>query len=300
MISRPRGLWTAIATPITSEYTCDTGRLVAQSHRLLEQGCDGLALFGTTGEGPEFTTLERQLALENLLAAGIPASCLIVSASSATPADALELARHATDAGVAGVLLMPPFFIRGGVTDDGVFRFYSTMIDRIDRPQLKILLYHIPGVSGIAVRPPVIRRLLERYAENIIGIKDSGGDWNYTKELLGRFSELSIFTGTEVHIHLALAQLGAGTICGLGNVIAPILRQFFDCPSITERRRLLPLIQKVDSIMSRGVFVACLKTWIAAETGDPGWKLTMPPVMPLPTIEAQHLIADFRKFVPRG
>ena len=292
-----RGLWTATLTPVDAAYRCDVGRLQAHCRRLIEQGCDGIALFGTTGEGPALAAAERMHALEALLAGGFPPERVIVSASAAALPDSVELARQATKAGVAGVLLMPPFFFREGIGDEGVFRFYATLIDRIGDPALRALLYHIPGASGLAVRPPVIRRLMERYPGNIVGIKDSGGDWGYTEELLRRFSSLAIFTGTEIHIHLALQQHGAGTICGLGNVIAPLLRRLFNAANITERRRFLPAIQRADSIMSRGAFIACLKAWIAAETGDPAWSRPLPPMAPLPALDAARLAADFAAFL---
>jgi 4-hydroxy-tetrahydrodipicolinate synthase len=291
------GLWTAALTPIDASYRCDVPRLAAHCRRLFEQGCDGVALFGTTGEGPAFGAGDRRRVLEELLAGGLEAKQLIVSASTASLPDSIDLARQATRAGVAGVLLMPPFFFREGIGDEGIFRYYSALIDALGEPNLRALLYHIPGASGVPVRPPVIRRLLDRYPENIVGFKDSGGDWAYTEELLRRFSSLAIFTGSELHIHLALQQHGAGTICGLGNVIAPLLRRLFDAPGITERRRLVPLIQRADSLMSRGPFVACLKAWVASEAGDPEWARVLPPMAPLPGLDSRRLAEDFRRFL---
>ena len=244
MADQLAGFWTAILTPVDRDYRCDVGRLGAHCRRLIDEGADGIALFGTTGEGPIFSTAERWRVLDALLAEGFAPHRLIVSASAASLPGSIELARHATQAGVAGVLMMPPFLYRDGIGDDGVFRYYAALIDRLGEPSLRALLYHIPGVSGVPVRPPAIRRLMERYGEVIAGLKDSGGDWSYTEELLRRFSRLRIFTGSELHIHLALQQRGAGTICGLGNVIAPLMRRLFDAPTITERRRLLPLIQR--------------------------------------------------------
>jgi 4-hydroxy-tetrahydrodipicolinate synthase len=291
------GFWTAVLSPVDRDYRCDARRLAAHGRRLFAQGCDGIALFGTTGEGPVFGAAERRRVLDALLADGIEPRRLIVSASAASLPDSVELARHAVKAGVAGVLMMPPFFFRDAIGDEGVFRYYAALIDRIGDPALRGLLYHIPGTSGVPVRPPVIRRLMERYGEVIAGFKDSGGDWSYTEELLRRFSRLAIFTGSELQIHLALRHRAAGTICGLGNVIAPLLRRLFDCPGITERRRLLPFIQRADSLMSRGPFIACMKAWIAAESNDPEWLRVLPPVAPLPALDAIRLAADFRAFL---
>jgi 4-hydroxy-tetrahydrodipicolinate synthase len=294
---RLAGFWTAALTPVDSAYRCDVARLAAHCRHLFDEGCDGVALFGTTGEGPAFGAGDRRRVLDELLTDGLPPERLIVSASTASLPDSIDLARQATDAGVAGVLLMPPFFFRDGIGDEGVFRYYTALIDGIERPDLRALLYHIPGASGVPVRPPVIRRLVERYPDNVVGFKDSGGDWGYTEELLRRFSKLAIFTGSEIHIHLALRHHGAGTICGLGNVIAPLIRRLFDAPGITERRRLVPLIQKADSLMSRGPFVACLKAWVAADTSDPAWARVLPPMAPIPGLEATRLAADFRRFL---
>ena len=270
---------------------------MAHCRRLFDQGCDGVALFGTTGEGPAFGAADRRRVLDDLLADGLPPERLIVSASTASLSDSIDLARQATRAGVAGVLLMPPFLFREGIGDEGIFRYYVALIDGLAEPGLRALLYHIPSVSGVPVRPPVIRRLVDRYPGNVVGIKDSGGDWAYTEELLRRFSQLAIFTGSEIHIHLTLQHHGAGTICGLGNVIAPLLRRVFDAPGITERRRLMPLIQRADSLMSRGPFIACMKAWLAADTGNSEWLRVLPPMAPLPGLEANRLADDFRRFL---
>ncbi len=284
-------------TPIDSAYRCDVPRLMAHCRRLFDQGCDGVALFGTTGEGPAFGAADRRRVLDELLADGLPPERLIVSASTASLSDSIDLARQATRAGVAGVLLMPPFLFREGIGDEGIFRYYAALIDGLAEPGLRALLYHIPSVSGVPVRPPVIRRLVDRYPGNLVGIKDSGGDWAYTEELLRRFSQLAIFTGNEIHIHLTLQHHGAGTICGLGNVITALLRRVFDAPGITERRRLMPLIQRADSLMSRGPFIACMKAWVAAETGEPEWLRVLPPMAALPGLEANRLADEFRRFL---
>jgi 4-hydroxy-tetrahydrodipicolinate synthase len=289
--------WTAVLTPFDADYSCDVERLSAHCRDLVDQGCDGVALFGTTGEGPAVGTLDRKRTLDGLLESGFPAERLIVSASTATLPESAELARHATRSCGCPVLVMPPFLFRDAIGDEGVFRYYATLLDRISEPNLRVILYHIPGVSGVPLRPPVIRRLVERYPDVIAGIKDSGGDWDYTEELIRRFSQLDVFTGSEMHIHLSLRQQGAGTICGLGNVIAPLLRMFADAPGITERRRLLPLIQRADTIMSRGPFVACLKAWMTSLHRDPVWNRVLPPMSPLVARDAQRVSDDFRRFL---
>ena len=199
-LPRARCLVAAIATPLSPDFRPDQDRLLARAQALMAAGCDGITLFGTTGEGAEFAVADRIAALEALLAAGVPARRLIVSAGALSIPDVARLAAHATDAGVDGVLLMPPTVFRDGITEDATFRYYDTVIARIDRPGLRLYLYHFPGISGVPITPQVVRRLDERHPGTIAGIKDSGGDAEFSAELTRRFSHLSLFIGSETQL----------------------------------------------------------------------------------------------------
>ena len=193
-------LMVAITTPVDPDLRPDHARLVARIRHLMAMGCDGVALFGTTGEGAALAVEDRTEALDAIVAAGIDPKRIVVSVGALPVPDIVRLIQQATDHGVHGVLLMPPCAFRDGITEDGAFQFFRTVIDRTDRPQLNLYLYHFPGISGVPVTPGVVRRLDERYPGMIAGVKDSGGDADYTEMLVRRFSHLSIFTGTEIHL----------------------------------------------------------------------------------------------------
>jgi 4-hydroxy-tetrahydrodipicolinate synthase len=286
----------AIATPITGELAPDVPLLLARSRALLENGCDGIALFGTTGEGAHFAPRERMATLEALVAAGLPPARLVVATGALSLLDVVELSRHAVGQGVAACLLMPPCFYRGGLTEDGAFRWYAAAIDRIGSDRLRLLLYHFPDISGVPITPGTVRRLVERYGAQIAGIKDSGGDLDVTESLLRRFSELAVFTGTETHVPAAMASGARGTICGLANVIPHLMRRMLQAPSLPERRRFVPLVRAVDAILSRGPFIAAVKAVVAAATGEPGWRRMVPPAGPLSMVDEGRLLEDFGRF----
>ena len=298
MIGLPRHdcLVVAIATPVTRDLAPDVPLLLDRSRDLLEAGCDGIALFGTTGEGAHFTPRERMATLEALVAAGLPPGRLVMATGALALPDVVELSRHAVAQGVAACLLMPPCFYRGGLTEDGAFRWYASAIDHIGTERLRLLLYHFPDISGVPITPGTVRRLVERYGPQIAGIKDSGGDLDVTEALLRRFSELAIFTGTETHVPAAMASGARGTICGLANVIPRLMRRMLDAPSLPERRRFVPLVRAVDSILSRGPFIAGVKAIVAAVTGEPGWRRMVPPAIPLPMVDEARLLEDFGRF----
>ena len=213
-----------------------------------EQGCDGIALFGTTGEGAEFSVADRTETLDGLIAAGIEPGRIVVSTGALAIPDVVKLTSHAVDRAVAGVLLMPPCVYRGGITEDGAFRFYEAVIEQVSDPRLRLLLYHFPDICGVPITPQVVRRLDERYQGIIAGVKDSGGDLDFTQDLVRRFSHLSIFTGSEIHLPEVLQTGARGTICGLANVMPRLMRAMVDLPTAFDRRGTLPYLLSGDMI----------------------------------------------------
>lgn len=260
---------------------------------LLEQGCDGVTLFGTTGEGAEFCVADRMAALDAVIASGVPPHRIIVSVGALSIPDIVALIGHATDRAVDGVLLMPPCVYRSGIGEEGTVRFYRTVIDRVSRPAWRLYLYHFPDICGVPITPQVIRRLEERFPGIIAGVKDSGGDLDYTQDLIRRFSHLSVFTGSEIHLPDVLATGARGTICGLANVMPRLMRAMMDLPTAFDRRTILPHLVSGDAILSRRPFIASTKAVVAEVMNDEEWLRVVPPMSDLPTLERQQTVADF-------
>lgn len=286
----------AAATPVTADLSTDAVLLSAHCRMLLDAGCDGIALYGTTGEGPEFTNADRMAGLEAVLRSGVPARRLIVSATALSIGHAVDIARHAMDAGVDSILLMPPCMFRSNVTAEGTFRFYATVIDRIGRDDLRLCLYHFPDICGVPLTPPVVRRLDEAFPGIVTGIKDSGGDFDVTEGFIRAFGHLGVYTGSETHLPQALAAGGRGTICGLGNVMPRLLRGLLDAPTAFDRRRLVPLIASADAILSRQSFGAAVKTVLAHVTGEAAWARMLPPLDALHEPEKGWMLRDFERW----
>lgn len=263
---------------------------------LMEQGCNGVALFGTTGEGAEFSVDDRIATLKDLAISTVDPDRLVVSVGALAIPDVVKLADNATNLGVHGVLLMPPCVYRSGIDESGTFRYFATVIERIGRSDLRLYLYHFPDISGVPITPQVVRRLDERYPGIIAGVKDSGGDIDYTLDLVRRFSHLSIFTGSENHLPELLTVGARGTICGLANVMPRLLREMIDCATAFDRRALLPHLLACDTILSRRPFIPSAKAIVADIMCDPEWRRVLPPMTEILAIERQRMVADFAKW----
>ncbi len=257
---------------------------------LLAAGCDGVALFGTSGEGPSFSVEERIAVLEALLAEGLDAARIIVGTGCAALPDTVRLTRHAAAAGCGGQLVVPPFFF-GQVLDDGVFSAYARILEGSATEHPRVLLYHIPAVSGVALGIETIEKLAVSFPELVVGVKDSSGDWGYTAQLIARRGALDVLVGNEPDIARAIAAGGSGTICGLANVVPGLLRRLCDDPEGPDGARLSAAVTALASGFDRRPIIPALKAMMAAAADDTAWNRVRPPLTALGQDDINELAA---------
>jgi 4-hydroxy-tetrahydrodipicolinate synthase len=292
------GLWCAMLTPLDASGGVDHGLLVAHARSLLAKGVDGVAPFGTTGEGQSFSFAERVAGVDALLAGGIPAERLVAATGCAALPETVALTRHGVQAGSAACLVLPPFFWKDA-TDDGLFAWYAQVIEAVGDARLRIYLYHIPQVSGTPLSVDLIARLASAFPGVIAGVKDSAGDWTNTEALLARVPQLAILVGHEPHLPRLMRAGGAGTICGVGNIYPALVRALLS-PAVTaaDEKRMVTFLD----IAFRQPFLAGFKAILAEQTRNTGWRAVRPPLLPLADGPRQTLLAALRDagLSPRG
>ncbi len=286
----PRGVWCAVLTPFGPDGAPDFERLARHVRRIFAAGVDGIALFGTTGEGQSLSLGERRAGLDSLLAAGISPAQIMAATGCASIAETIELTRHAVECGCAGALVLPPFFFKD-VTDEGVYASYARVIDGTGDSRLRVYLYHIPQVSGVALSTTVIERLTVDYRDNIAGVKDSEGKLGHTQDLLARFPTLAIFVGHEPHLPAALAAGGAGTICGIANVFPRLLRRLNDTALAGGGQEELARLEAFIAVLLRYPLFAAFKALQADLCGDDGWRSLRPPLVQLDNAQRRAWLA---------
>ena len=284
------GLWCAMLTPLDTAGGVDHGMLVAHAKSLLARGVDGVAPFGTTGEGQSFSVAEREAGIDALLAGGIPGDRLVAATGCAALPETIALTRHGVRAGCAACLVLPPFFWKDA-TDEGLFAWYAQVIEAVGDPRLRIYLYHIPQVSGTPLSVDLIARLAAAFPGIIAGVKDSAGNWDNTQALLDRVPQLAILVGHEPHLPRLLRGGGAGTICGVANVFPALVRALFS-PDVTaaDEQRIVTFIE----IAFRQPFLAGFKALLAEQTRNPAWRSVRAPLLPLPADSRRALLAALR------
>ena len=290
---RLTGVLAPVLTPFRADLSPDPARLVAHCRWLLEHGCVGLAPFGTTSEANSLSVEERERLLEALLDAGVPADRLVPGTGCCALPDTVRLTAHAVRRGCAGVLVLPPFYYKN-VSDDGLFRAFAELIERVGDDRLRVYLYHIPPVAQVGFGPALVERLLEAYPRAIAGMKDSSGDLDHTRLVLERFAArgFDVFVGSERFLLENMRRGGAGCITATGNVNAAAIDRLFRGWSGPGAQGLQDGVNAVRGAIEKAPVVAALKAILADHRRDPGWEVLRPPLVPLAPARREALLAE--------
>jgi 4-hydroxy-tetrahydrodipicolinate synthase len=289
------GVLAPVITPFDRNLAPDAERLARQCRWLLSQGT-GLAVFGTNSEANSMSGEEKGSLLNRLVEAGIDPQRMMPGTGACALTDAVSLTRQAVHLGCAGVLMLPPFYYKG-VSDDGLFGYYSEVIERVGSARLRIYLYHIPPVAQVGVSLRLIERLLKAWPRVIAGIKDSSGDWDNTNAMLAaKWDDFSVFSGSEGFLLRNLRAGGAGCISALANIapsaIERLCREWRSPEAAAAQQDLVEL----RNIMQKYPMIAALKA-VAAHFGeDPQWQLPRPPLVGLNERQRTTLIADLAEY----
>src|SRR2546423_4338645 len=213
---RIRGVLAPVVTPFKADLSPDPQRFVRHCEWLLSQNC-GLAPFGTTSEANSMSTHERIFLLDALFAAGVDPSRMMPGAGCCSITETVELTAHAIKHGCAGVLMLPPFYYKN-VSEEGLYRYFSEVVQRVGDTRLRIYLYHIPPVAIVGVSVKLVERLLKAYPNAIAGMKDSSGDWNNTKAFLDAFAVRAGQAVSGLHVLVRPRAVPVSTMphCGAG------------------------------------------------------------------------------------
>ncbi len=286
----PRGVYAAVLTPFDDGLEPNLKAYVAHCRWLLASGCDGLAPLGTTGEANSLSLAQRLGLIEAGAEAGLPMERCIIGTGSAALADAVALTKAAVKAGSAGALLLPPFYYKNP-SEDGLFAFFSEVIQRVGDGKLRCYLYHFPQMSAVPITPALIARLKAAYGAIIAGVKDSSGDWSYTANLLKEIPGFGVYSGTEEFLLANLRAGGAGCISASTNITAPLAQAVYRAWQQEDADALQESLTAARLVLQAFPLQGGLKELMARRTGDRQWLNIIPPNRPLSPAQRDDLFA---------
>jgi 4-hydroxy-tetrahydrodipicolinate synthase len=283
-----RGVIAAIATPVDEAGVPDTARAVKLARFLLDNGCDGLNVLGTTGEATSFSLDQRKTVMSAYKQSGLPLERMMVGTGAAAVADAVALTRHAAELGFAGALVLPPFYYKG-VPDDGLVAYIEAIVQATVATPVPIYLYHFPQQSGLHWHVALVGRLLERFRGRIVGLKDSSGDMAYAREAASISSDFAVFPSTEAVLLEARGGAFAGCISATANLNADLCQAAWAKGDHAALERAVTIRKLFDG----KALVSGVKALLAHIHGDPALARVTPPLAPFPAADRAAAVAGY-------
>lgn len=282
------GVIAAIATPIDESGAPDLARAMKLARFLLDNGCDGLNVLGTTGEATSFSLAERKAVMDAYKTNGLPLSRLMVGTGAAATADAVALTRHAAELGFGGALVLPPFYYKG-VPDDGLVAYIDTIVKATADKPIPLYLYHYPAMSGLPWHITLIKRLLESYSSRIVGLKDSSGDMDYARAAAALSKDFAVFPSTEACLLEARSGTFAGCISATANLNPDLCGQAW----ATGDAAALDAAVAIRKLFEGKPLVSGVKALLAHIHGDPALARMKPPLAALAAADRNAVTAGY-------
>jgi len=287
------GVYAAALTPQTGAGAPDIDLMASHCRWLLDNGCDGLAILGTTGEANSFSVDERIAILDGLNEAGIPGGALMPGTGACAVPDAVTLTRAALRNGAKGVLMLPPFYYKNP-TDDGLFAAYSEIIQAVGDANLKICLYHFPQMSAVPISYSLIERLLKEYPGTVVGMKDSSGNADNMIGAAKAFPGFAVFAGSDELLLPLLEAGGAGCITACANVGMRLAGEVYQgWKNGGDVQAAHETLTQVRNAIMKFPLSAGLKTLMARHSGNDGWLNIRPPLMRMSENDRETLFETF-------
>ncbi len=288
------GVLSPVVTPFNDDLSVDPDRLISQCQWLLSQNV-GLALFGTNSEANSMSVGEKMLLLDRLIEGGIDPGRMMPGTGCCALTDTVQLTSHAVKLGCSGSLMLPPFYYKG-VSDDGLFRSYAEIIERVGSSALRIYLYHIPPIAQVGISLDLIERLIKAYPNNVVGVKDSSGDWGNTESMLQRgWDDFRVFCGSESFLLQTMQQGGAGCISATANINPAAIHELFVDWQSADADSLQQGLDTIRDLTQSYPMIPALKSVVAAFGGRKEWGIVRPPLVALAEPERKALVAQLKQ-----
>jgi 4-hydroxy-tetrahydrodipicolinate synthase len=269
------GIVTPILTPYNDDQSIARDLYLANAAWQLENGADYISPFGTTGEAVSNGMQERMSVLEDLVETGnLPPSKMMPGTGVGALPDTIALTRHAVDLGCAAAMVLPPHYYAGATTDEGLYRYFSDLIEGVGSDALRICLYHIPQMTGVAMTPALSARLNTAFPDIVTAYKDSSGNWQNTLDVLAAAPGLAVFPASETRLAEGSAVGIAGCISATCNTNIKQIRQYQDhilAGETSAAEKLTPAIDAHRMAVQNAGLIPALKSMMAAASGEARW-----------------------------
>jgi 4-hydroxy-tetrahydrodipicolinate synthase len=287
------GVNAAVLTPMNADLSVDLDRMAGHCRWLLANGCNGLAVLGTTGEANSLGMRERIAVLEGLVARGIAAENMLPGTGTTAITDTVVLTRKAQELGCRGALLLPPFYYKNP-SDAGLLAYFSEVIQRV-AGDIKLYLYNFPQQSAIPFSVEFIAQLIKANPGKIKGVKDSSGNFENSLSYVEAFARdgFEVYAGDDTLLKPLLEKGSAGCITAASNVNCALGAQVYANWNNAAGAAAQQILSATRKAVTAVPLIPALKSLVARNTGDARWLNIRPPHLQLTAAQEAALFSAF-------
>ena len=277
-MSKLNGVYAATLSVLNDDLSLNIKKTINHAENIMELGCHGVVLFGSTGQS-QLISLSEKIQMINNLPGSHNKEKFIIGTGLNSLSDTINLMGISLSNKLNKFLIMPPAYYKYG--DDDVINFYSKIIEAL--PESEIILYNFEKLSGYVFSIDCIEKLVSKFPKQIIGVKDSS--YNLYKNL--KINNFSVMPGSEIKLLEGLSTGCSGIITATANVTASLARSVYDDflnkKDQTQNKKLCD----VRKIFDKFNLISGLHTFLKNQ--DNNFKNLLPPLHLLPKDQENEL-----------
>jgi len=283
-MSEIRGIYAAGMSIFNADLSLNISKTINHAEKIIDQGCHGVAIFGSTGQA-QLISIGEKIALLNQLSKSRYNYKYLIGTGLNSLSETINLMKVATSLNFNNFLIMPPAYYKYG--DKEVIEFYSRVVKAI--PESRIILYNFEKLCGYKFSTECVEELVKKFPKQIVGVKDSS--YNLYEHL--RIDNFSVFPGAESKLLKGLELGCAGIITATCNVTASLARKVYDDFIEEKKQTANEMLCNVRNTFEKFNLISGLHSFMSNE--DEIYKNVLPPVSLLSEKDKHQLIDELNK-----
>ena len=279
-----KGIYAASLSIFNQDLSLDIDSTINHSENLIQAGCHGCVLLGSTGQAQLISSREKKKLIEKLHNNKFKDYFMIGTGNNALNEN-IEIMKHSIDNGINRFLLMPPAYYK--YDDEGAYSFFANVVQKV--PESKIILYNFEKLSGYKFNVQIVEKLAKDFPQQIVGVKDS----TYNLYEVLKIPNFLIFPGSEIKLLNGLQLGNSGVISAICNVTASLARKVYDDFNNKKKQTFNEKLCAVRKVFDNYNLISGLHSFMSLENEK--YKRVLPPLSLLSEAQQKEMMSKLKK-----
>ena len=279
-----KGIYAASLSIFNQDLSLDIDSTINHSENLIQAGCHGCVLLGSTGQAQLISSREKKKLIEKLHNNKFKDYFMLGTGNNALNEN-IEIMKHSIDNGINRFLLMPPAYYK--YDDEGAYSFFANVVQKV--PESKIILYNFEKLSGYKFNVQIVEKLAKDFPQQIVGVKDS----TYNLYEVLKIPNFLIFSGSETKLLKGLELGNSGIISAICNVTASLARKVYDDFNNKKTQTFNEKLSAIRKVFDNYNLISGLHSFMSLENEK--YKRILPPLSLLSEPQQKEMMSKLKE-----